>query len=89
MKNHTSKTLSLRKPAEAVHAQTPAVAPTPTTPQDREFFIIWAFTRSRPRQRQATREAAIIEAERLAAINPGVPYRVYRCFLIDTMRKAR
>jgi hypothetical protein len=42
-----------------------------------EFFFVWSPARNSPRVRHASRDLAITEADRLAAMFPGTPFDVF------------
>jgi hypothetical protein len=48
---------------------------------DADFFFVWCPDRRSPRVRHASRDLAIAEADRLAAMFPGTQFNVYaaRC----------
>ncbi|MGO9994120.1 MAG: hypothetical protein ACLPTF_16620 [Steroidobacteraceae bacterium] len=49
------------------------------------FYLVWAPSRKRPpKYRHAALEAAQAEAARLATLNPGTGYFVYRCEQVST-----
>ena len=46
-------------------------------PDTNHFWFVWSPARNRPRQRHASRDAAIAEAERLAQLYPCVEFIAY------------
>lgn len=54
------------------------VARTPP-PAAAAFHIVWAVGRRGPRYRHPTREAAMAEADRLAALDHGRTFEVFAC----------
>jgi hypothetical protein len=42
-----------------------------------DFWFVWSPARNSPRVRHASRDLAIAEADRLAAIFPGTPFDVF------------
>lgn len=50
------------------------------------FAFVWCPDRRAPRQRHATIAEATVEAERLAAANPGLVFKVYTARCIATRR---
>jgi hypothetical protein len=49
----------------------------PRRPDTTRYWFVWAPTRNRPRQRHTSLNAALAEAERLAAMHPGVAFIAY------------
>lgn len=42
-----------------------------------DFYFVWSPARNSPRVRHASRDLAIAEADRLAAMFPGTPFDVF------------
>lgn len=43
------------------------------------FWVIWASGRRGPRHRHPTQDSAMVEAQRLATLDPGRTFEVYGC----------
>lgn len=50
------------------------------------YHFVWAEGRRGPRQRHASFDEAVAEAERLSQINPGVTYHVFVARRVATRR---
>ena len=61
--------------------------PPPTEPNDQRFWFVWSPQRRRPRQRHPTKDAATTEANRLAALHPGVRFHVYEATCVAKVLK--
>jgi hypothetical protein len=64
----------------------PPPPPKPKPPQgalDSQFWLVWKRDGGPPRHRHATRDLAVAEAERLAALHPGQVFYIYESKLVD------
>ena len=50
-----------------------------TAPVSAAFWVVWAEGRRGPRYRHPTQHAAMVEAQRLATLDPGRKFEVFGC----------
>jgi hypothetical protein len=50
-------------------------------------WIVWGAGLTRPRKMHRTESSACVEAKRLAALNPGIRYQVFRLELVRVERR--